>query len=93
VKDGVRGGIEGGKGMPIRVNLRDAETGSRIEMDLEHENTVEDAIESAASFWDKQAGAFVIRHGNKILRGRTTMTELGIREGDLLELIPDPEGG
>ena len=79
--------------MAIRISIRDADTGSKVEMDLEPDNTVEETIESAASYWEKEAGAYVLRFGKKVLRGQTTIERAGIREGDLLELIPDPEGG
>jgi hypothetical protein len=79
--------------MTTRVTIKDADTGSRIEMDLEPDNTIEETIESAASYWEKEAGAYVLRCGKRVLRGQITLTESGIREGDVLELIPDPEGG
>jgi len=79
--------------MAIRISIRDADTGSKVEMDLETDNTIEETIESAASYWEKEAGAYVLRFGKKVLRGQNTIDKAGIREGDLLELIPDPEGG
>lgn len=79
--------------MTIRITIRDADTGSKVEMDLEEDNTIEETIESAASYWEKEAGAYVLRYGKKVLRGQTTIGMSGIRDGDLLELIPDPEGG
>ncbi len=77
----------------IRVTVRDADTGNKVEMDLELENTIEETIESAASYWEKDAGAYVMRYGKKVLRGQITIGTSSIRDGDLLELIPDPEGG
>lgn len=79
--------------MTIRITIRDADTGSKVEMDLEGDNTIEETIESAASYWEKEAGAYVLRYGKKVLRGQTTVGLSAIRDGDLLELIPDPEGG
>jgi len=79
--------------MSLRIGIRDADTGSKVEMDLEKDNTIEEVIESAASYWEKEAGAYVLRYGKKVLRGQTRVGFSGIREGDLLELIPDPEGG
>lgn len=79
--------------MTIRVTVRDADTGSKVEMDLEGDNTIEETIESAASYWEKEAGAYVLRCGKKVLRGQTTIQAAGVRDGDVLELIPDPEGG
>lgn len=77
----------------MRVTVKDAETGNRIEMELETDNTVEETIESAATYWAKDPGAYVLKFGRKILRGSAAITEVGLREQDYLELIPDPEGG
>jgi len=54
---------------------------------------MEEIIESAAAFWEKDPGAYVIRSGDRILRGSTTYAEALIAAGDEMELIPDPEGG
>ncbi|MCJ7489493.1 MAG: hypothetical protein MUO87_05055 [Thermoplasmata archaeon] len=62
-------------------------------MELDHENTVDEIIESAATFWSKDMGAYVVRKGKKVLRGSTALRDAGVREDDTLELIPDPEGG
>lgn len=82
-----------GMALTIRVTLKDVDTGSRIEMDLEPENTMEDAIDSAADYWGKGAGAYVLKFGKNIMRGQMTVSEARLKDGDLLELIPDPEGG
>lgn len=79
--------------MPLRVKVRNAETGSTVDMELEPENTVTEIIEGAAGYWEKDAGAYVLRRGKKLLRGQQTMVEAGITSSDELELIPDPEGG
>lgn len=79
--------------MTARIKVRNAETGSSVDMDLEMDNTIEEIIESAASYWEKVPGAYVLRKGKAVLRGQSTIAEMGIREGDILELIPDPEGG
>jgi hypothetical protein len=54
---------------------------------------VDEVIESAATFWRKDMGAYVVRKGKKVLRGSTSLMDAGIREDDVLELVPDPEGG
>ncbi|MGQ9582065.1 MAG: hypothetical protein ACUVV6_00940 [Thermoplasmatota archaeon] len=79
--------------MRLRVTVRDADTGTKVEMDLEAHNTIEEIIESAASYWEKEVGAYVLRHGGTILRGQVPISQSTVREGDILELIPDPEGG
>jgi len=77
----------------MRVKVKNAETGATVEMELEAENTVDEVIESAATFWSKDMGAYVLRKGKKVLRGGNSLKDAGIRTEDVLELIPDPEGG
>lgn len=77
----------------MRIAVKDAETGNKIDMDLENDNTIDEIIESAADYWSKDPGAYVIRFGKKVLRGLMTLDESEIQDQDVLELIPDPEGG
>ncbi len=79
--------------MTVRIKVKNAETGATVEMELEVENTIDEVIESAATFWSKDMGAYVLRKGKKVLRGGGSLTDSGIRADDVLELIPDPEGG
>ena len=79
--------------MTNRITLADADTGSKIAIDVEDDTLMEEIIESAAAFWEKDPGAYVVRSGDRILRGSTTFGESLIAPGDELELIPDPEGG
>lgn len=77
----------------MRISIKDAETGNKIEMDLEKENTISEIIESAADYWKKVPGAYVLRHGKKVLLGEVSLEQSDIQDNDVLELIPDPEGG
>jgi hypothetical protein len=79
--------------LPVRIKVKNAETGASVEMELEMENTIDEVIESAATFWSKDMGAYVLRKGKKVLRGGNSLQDIGIRADDVLELIPDPEGG
>lgn len=79
--------------MTMKIKVKNAETGATVEMELEPENTIDEVIESSAGFWGKDMGAYVLRRGKKVLRGGSNLREAGVREEDVLELIPDPEGG
>ncbi|MDD1770398.1 MAG: hypothetical protein LUO79_04855 [Methanomassiliicoccales archaeon] len=79
--------------LSIVLKIKNAETGSTIDMELESENTVNEIIESAASFWHKDPGAYVLRRGKKVLGGGISVKDAPLVSGDVLELIPDPEGG
>jgi hypothetical protein len=79
--------------MTIRITIKDADTGHGIAMDVEDGTLMEEIIESAAAFWEKDPGAWVLRMGDRILRGNTTFGESLVAAGEEMELIPDPEGG
>ncbi len=79
--------------MAVRIKVKNAETGATVEMELEVDNTIDEVIESAATFWSKDMGAYVLRKGKKVLRGGNSLKDAGVRADDVLELIPDPEGG
>lgn len=79
--------------LPFRIKVKNAETGATVEMELEQGNTIDEVIESAATFWNKEMGTYVVRKGKKVLRGTQALTDAGVREDDTLELVPDPEGG
>ncbi len=77
----------------MKITIKDAETGNRISMEVEEDNTVEEIIEEAANYWKKNPGAYVVRLGKKILQAELTVEDAMIQDGDVIELIPDPEGG
>jgi len=77
----------------MNVRIRNAETGGTVDMELEGENTVQEIIQGASAFWNKDDGAYVIRKGKRLLRGQQSVAQSGIADSDELELIPDPEGG
>jgi len=79
--------------MTIRITVKDADTGHAIAMDVEDNTLMEEIIESSAAFWEKDPGAWVLRVGDRVLRGNNTFGESLVAAGDMLELIPDPEGG
>jgi len=79
--------------LAVRLKVKNAETGATVEMELEVENTIDEVIESAATFWSKDMGAYVLRRGKKVLRGGSSLEDAGVVANDVLELIPDPEGG
>jgi len=79
--------------LSVVVKVKNAETGATLDMELEPENTINEIIESAASFWHRDSGAYVLRRGKKVLSGSSSVRDAPLITGDVLELIPDPEGG
>ncbi len=79
--------------MAIRLKVKNAEMGKELTLEISPDETVEDVINSAAEFWNKDSGAYIIRRGKQILQGSMKISEIGVLDGDVVELIPDPEGG
>jgi len=85
--------------MPLKIVVRDADTGDEVDLELEPENTISEIIETVAGFWNKPAGAYVLKYKSILLEGQQPIGyyanpgTYGLKDGDMLELIPDPEGG
>ncbi|MCL1979383.1 MAG: ubiquitin family protein [Methanomassiliicoccaceae archaeon] len=79
--------------MTVRITVINTMNNSSIRMELESYESVEDIIDTAAEYWGKDAGAYVLRKGSKLLNKRQSIDEINLREGDIIEMIPDPEGG
>jgi len=79
--------------MTVKVTVVNTLNNSSIRMELESYESVEDIIDTAAEYWGKDAGAYVLRKGSKLLNKRQSIDELNLKEDDIIEMIPDPEGG
>jgi len=79
--------------MATRITVRDPDSGHEVMVDVEDETVVEEVVESVAKYWDKPTGAYVVRRGREILTGSAAFKDLNPTAEDVLELIPDPEGG
>ncbi|MCL1984089.1 MAG: hypothetical protein FWG58_01665 [Methanomassiliicoccaceae archaeon] len=73
--------------------MKNAMIGATLKMDLAPNDTIYDMIESAAEFWKKDPNAYVLRKGKLLLSASDTIMEANIMNDDVLELLPDPEGG
>ena len=79
--------------MSLKIAVKNLTNGSTIRVEVEPSDSVSDIIESAAEFWKLKEGAYVLKKGKKLLRGSEVASEIGLINEDVLELIPDPEGG
>ncbi|MCL2318150.1 MAG: ubiquitin family protein [Methanomassiliicoccaceae archaeon] len=79
--------------MTVRVTVVNTMNNSSIRMELESYESVADIIETAAEYWGKGAGAYVLRKGSKLLNKNQSIDEINLKEDDVIEMIPDPEGG
>ena len=73
--------------------MKNVANGATVRMETEPEERIGEIIESAAEYWKKDPGAYVLKKGKTLLSASSTIDESGIIGNDILELIPDPEGG
>ena len=79
--------------MTVRVTVLNTMNNSSIRMELESYESVEEIIDTAAEYWGKAAGTYVLRKGSKLLNKKQSIEEINLRDDDVIEMIPDPEGG
>ncbi|MDR2846663.1 MAG: hypothetical protein LBV63_05220 [Candidatus Methanoplasma sp.] len=79
--------------MTVRVTVVNTLNNSSIRMELESYESVEDIIDTAAEYWGKDAGAYVLRKGSRLLSRSQVIEEINLNDDDIIEMIPDPEGG
>jgi hypothetical protein len=79
--------------MTVTITVKNVATGSTVKMEVEPNETIGDIIDSAADFWKKEPSAYILKKGKSMLRGSDTVSQLYLQNGDVLEMVPDPEGG
>lgn len=73
--------------MSLKITVRDAKSGAVVDLNVEDENTVGEIIEGVARYWQVDAGASMLRHGEKVLGAEETVAEAAIQDGDMLDLV------
>ena len=79
--------------MTLVITVKNVANGATVRMETEPEERIGEIIESAAEYWKKDPGAYVLKKGKTLLSASSTIDESGIIGNDILELIPDPERG
>ncbi|MBE6516575.1 MAG: hypothetical protein E7Z67_00070 [Thermoplasmata archaeon] len=79
--------------MTIRITIKNLANGTSLRMEAEPDDSINDLIISAGEYWNLDAGAYVLKKGKKLLTGKRTVSDEGLLTDDVLEMIPDPEGG
>ena len=79
--------------MTIRITIKNLANGTSLRMEAEPVDSINDLIISAGEYWNLDAGAYVLKKGKKLLTGKRTVSDEGLLTDDVLEMIPDPEGG
>lgn len=72
----------------VRFTLMEGRSSASIRMDLSNEVDLQELSEIASEYWGMENAVFL--RGYSLVRGRTVGEVL--REGDVIEAIPDPRG-
>lgn len=79
--------------MAIVITVKNVSNGSTLRMEVENSDKISEIIDSAAEYWKKGSQAFVLKKGKSLLLPSQTVGECGMVSDDVIELMPDPEGG
>ncbi|MFA6710980.1 MAG: hypothetical protein WC067_03940 [Candidatus Methanomethylophilaceae archaeon] len=79
--------------MSVEISVKNTANGDSVRMRVDSNERVSEIIDSAAEYWKKDAGTYVLKKGKTLLCGSDTAAEINLMNDDILELLPDPEGG
>ncbi|MCQ2079577.1 MAG: EsaB/YukD family protein [archaeon] len=79
--------------MSLKLNVLNATENTTISVEADESDSVGDIIVFATQYWNKQQQAFVMKMGSRLIPPDRTMAEMGLKDGDTIVLVPDPQGG
>lgn len=79
--------------MTLNVKIENSVKGTSISIEIEETDSVGDVISIASQYWNNETIAYVMKFGNRLLSANMSIGELGLKNGDILVLVPDPQGG
>ena len=79
--------------MTLVITVKNLMNKAEVRMEVESGDTIGEIIASASEYWKKDTTAYVMKKGKRILPASMDVAAAGIVDGDVLEIIPDPEGG
>ena len=77
----------------MKLEFRNGQNGSSTLMEVENNTIMQEMLDSAVEFWGLPKEAYLLRAGKRLLSASRTVEECGLSDGDVVELLPDPEGG
>ena len=78
--------------MTLKIKIVDRDTCEKLEIKVDPESSIEDIVVCAADYWNKKPGAYILKHGKRILMGEMTVISAGLESNVILELSSDPDG-
>ncbi len=79
--------------MILNVKIENSVKATSISVEIEESDSVGNVIAIASQYWNNETVTYVMKFGNKLLTAGMSVGELGLKNGDILVLVPDPQGG
>lgn len=77
----------------IKIEVRNAQNGNSTLMEVDGGTKVQEILDSAVEFWSLPNDAYLLKFGRKLLGASKAVDDCGLADNDVIELLPDPEGG
>jgi hypothetical protein len=77
--------------MVMKIKIVDRDTCEKMEMSVNPEISIEEIVISAADYWNKKPGVYLLKHNDRILMGEMTISSAGLGSNAILELSPDSD--
>lgn len=79
--------------MSIKLNIVNAMEKDKISVEVDEFESAGDIIVFASQYWKKEENAYVMKVGSRLVPSSVTVSEMGLKSGDTVTLVPDPQGG
>lgn len=77
----------------LKIEVRNTQNGNSTVMEVDRQTKLQEILDSAVEFWSMANDAYLLKSGRKLLSASKTVEESALNDGDIVELLPDPEGG
>ncbi len=77
----------------MKLEVKNAQNGNSTLVEVEGSTKLQELLDSAVEFWAMTNDAYLLKAGRRLLAASKTVEESGLSDGDIIELLPDPEGG
>ncbi len=79
--------------MTLKLKIKNSADNSVISTEVEESDSIGDLLLYAAEFWRDQKYAMVMKVGSRLVSPNLSVSETGLKDGDTVVVVPDPQGG
>lgn len=79
--------------MSIKLRILNSAENETISAEVDAGDSVGDVLLFASEYWKGQSYAMVMKIGNRLVSPSVSVAEAGLKDGDTVTVVPDPQGG